>query len=70
MMGKTLPVPLSLAQIDAANKLHGQLLQRHVTDKALFMLHERFPGSDIESTLLKVAAVNQLYGTNVYAVDR
>lgn len=69
-MGIALAVPLSLAQIDAANTLHEQLLQWQVTDKAFLMLHERFPDLDIESTLLKVAAVNQLYGTNVYAVDR
>jgi len=65
-----LAVPLSIAQIEAANRLHGKLLQWQVTDRALHTLQENLPGFDIEATLLKVVAVNQLYGTNVYAVVR
>ena len=63
-------VPLAIPQIEAANELHLRLEQWRITDKTLRDLHERFPGFDIEATLLKVVAVNQLYGTNVYAVDR
>jgi len=63
-----LAVPLPMSQIEAANRLHGKLLQWQVTDRALHALQERFPGFDINATLLKVVAVNQLYGTKVYAV--
>src|SRR6266849_11219323 len=70
MIELSLAVPLSTAQIEAANRLHGKLLQWQVTDRALHTLQENLPGFDIEATLLKVVAVNQLYGTNVYAVVR
>ncbi len=69
-MKKELVVPVSLAQIDAANRLHEQLPQWQVTDRALDALCLRFPDFGIEAVLLKVASVNQLYGTNVYAVVR
>src|SRR5216683_3208459 len=65
-----LAVPLSMSQIEVANRLHAKLLQWQITDQALHALHVNLPGFDIEATLLKVAAVNQLYGTNVYAVMR
>src|SRR5947209_9662363 len=69
-MDMSLAAPLSMTQIEAANRLHGKLLQWQVTVRALHTLQENLPGFDIEVTLLKVAAVNQLYGTNVYAVVR
>jgi hypothetical protein len=69
-MKKGLAVPLTMAQIEAANELHQGLPQWENTDDALHVLHNRFPEFDIKATPLKVAAVNQLYGTNVYAVDR
>ena len=69
-MKRELVVPLSSGQVDAANKLHEQLTQWQVADQALEALHMRFPGFGIEATLLKVVAVNQLYGTNIYAVVR
>ena len=69
-MEMDLAVPLSMSQIEAANRLHSKLLQWQITDRALHALHVNLPGFDIEATLLKVAAVNQLYGTNVYAVMR
>src|SRR5690349_6766320 len=69
-MKTELVVPLSMSQIDAANRLHRQLSQWQVTDDALRALKDRFPGFAIDATLLKVVAVNQLYGTNVYAVVR
>ena len=59
-----------MSQIEAANRLHQHLLQWQVTDCALHKLKVQFPGFDIESSLLKVTAINQLYGTNVYAVVR
>src|SRR6266566_1883816 len=69
-MKKDLVVPLTMAQIEAANELHKQLSGWQTTDGALHALHSRFPGFDDEATLLKVAAVNQLYGTYVFAVGR
>src|SRR5436853_7873175 len=69
-METSLAVQLAMTQIEAANRLHGKLLQWQVTDRALHTLQENLPGFDIEATLLKVVAVNQLYGTNVYAVVR
>ncbi|SRR5260221_5807490 len=65
-----LAVPLSMSQIETANRLYSKLLQWQVTDQALHALHVNLPGFDIETTLLKVVAINQLYGTNVYAVVR
>lgn len=65
-----LAVSLTMAQIEAANRLHQQLLQWQITDCALHKLKVQFPGFDRESALLKVTVINQLYGTNVYAVVR
>jgi hypothetical protein len=67
-METELVVPLSMSQIEAANKLHRQLSQWRVTDNALYALQDRFPGFDNDATLLKVVAINQLYGTKVFAV--
>jgi len=58
-----LAVPVLMSQIETANRLHSKLLQWQVTDQALHALHVNLPGFDIEATLLKVAAVNQLYRT-------
>src|SRR5437588_989159 len=69
-METSLAVSLTMTQIEAANRLHGKLLQWQVTDRALYILQMNLPGFDIEANLLKVVAVNQLYGTNVYAVVR
>lgn len=69
-MKTDLSVPLTMAQVETAKRLHGKLLQWQVTDHALHALAENLPGFAVEATLLKVAAINQLYGTNVYAVVR
>lgn len=65
-----LAIPLVRAQVEAANRLHAHLKQWVATDSALIALGKRFPDFGPESTLLKVAAVNQLYGTNLYAIVR
>jgi hypothetical protein len=49
MMETALAVPLLVSQVDAANRLHQQLLQWQITDKALRSLHVRFPGFDMEA---------------------
>jgi len=65
-----LAIPLSRLQIHAANNLQAMLAEDAPADKALYALKERFPGFDANSVLLKVAAVNQLYSTNVWAIGR
>ena len=65
-----LTVPLAPEQIAAASRLHDQFPEWNAIDQALLALRERFPHFGLKSALLKVAALNQLYGTNVYAVVR
>ena len=65
-----LAVPLSKRQIKAANELQLILAEGSPTDRALYALSDRFPGFDSDAVLLKVAAINQLYYTNVWAVTR
>lgn len=69
-MESTLAVPLSMAQIDAANRLHHQLRQWLTAEAALGVLRARFPEFSMEATLIKVVAINQLYGTQVWGVTR
>jgi hypothetical protein len=63
-------IPLFPSQLIAASHLYARLPQWHATNRALEALGKRFPDFGTESALLKVAAVNQLYGTNVYAAVR
>ena len=61
---------LTEQQVAAAGALHSTLMQWRVTDSALSRLRERLPGFGPEESLLKVVAVNALYGTNVFALGR
>lgn len=65
-----LSVPLTPAQIAAAGTLRKQLASWATADRALHLLATRCAGFTPEATLLKVVAINQLYGTNVYATAR
>lgn len=65
-----LTVPLSMEQIAAANRLSSHCPQWTAVNQALHQLGQRFPGFELPSALLKVATVNQLYFTNVWAVAR
>ncbi len=65
-----LAYPLTERQMEAARTLHARLTSWRETDAALNQLAERFPGFDAPATLLKVTAINALYGTNVYAIYR
>lgn len=65
-----LAVALPLDKIDAANRLHDRLEQWKLADQALRLLAERCADFEPATCLLKVAAVNELYGTNVYATTR
>jgi len=66
----TLAVPLTIDQLEAAGHLYAQLKQWHVSEATLDSLAEKFPGFSDETALLKVVAVNGLYGTNVMALFR
>jgi hypothetical protein len=65
-----LAVPLAVEQIHAAMRLHARLEQWQRADRALRALAERFPSLDADAVLLKVVAVNTLYGTRVFAFMR
>lgn len=65
-----LAIPLESSQIAAAQRLHQRLVQWQLTDKALAALGARFPGFEPHEVLLKATAINALYGTNVFAVER
>ena len=62
--------PLTLEQIDAANRLHELLPQWRTSDNALYTLASLMPGWSAEEALIKCAAVNTLYGTQVLAIIR
>jgi len=65
-----LVIPLTWAQIKAAIRLQARLGEGVPSEHALDMLSERLPTFDLESCLIKTAALNQLYYTNVRAVTR
>ncbi len=67
-MAKKPAVPLERRQMEAALQLYQKCKGWQATDEALDSLARSFPGLDFKSTLLKAAAVNALYGTQVYAV--
>jgi hypothetical protein len=60
--------PLTMDQIHAAARLYTRLDGWDTTDQALQLLSQRVPGFGREAALLKVAAINQLYATQLYAV--
>jgi hypothetical protein len=66
----SLAVPLLPSQIDAAQRLYARLDLWQATNAAFASLRQAFPGFNLEASLLKAAAINQLYGTNVYAIAR
>ncbi len=57
-------------QITAAGALHATLKQWRLTDDALRRLQDALPAFGPEESLLKVVAINALYGTNVFALVR
>jgi hypothetical protein len=56
--------------ISAAGQLREKMAGWLTSDKALESLAERFPEFDEASTLLKTVAINALYSTNLYAIER
>jgi hypothetical protein len=65
-----LKVELRQSQITAANRIRRQLPTWSAADDAFGILAKQVPGFKLPETMLKVAAINQLYGTNLYAVNR
>jgi hypothetical protein len=65
-----LHVPLTLAQVEAANLLHDTMDQWKLTDRALQTLATLMPGWSDEESLIKCVSVNTLYGTQVFAIVR
>jgi hypothetical protein len=63
-------VPLTSVQIRAAGRIHQELRQWRDADAALRVLRDRCPDFGLESALLKVVAINSLYGTNLFAIHR
>ena len=63
-----LAVPLTLGEVALANQLWTE--DWRLSDYTLDGLREQRPDFGPADTLLKVVAVNALYGTNVYAVHR
>ncbi len=61
---------LTEEQIAAAGALHAMLTQWRLTDEALRRLQDALPAFGPEESLLKVVAINALYGTNVFALVR
>lgn len=59
-----LKTPLDHDQIKAAKEIHVELRAWREAVSALRALAAAFPGFNADATLLKVAAVNTLYGTN------
>ena len=66
----TLNVQLSQSQITVAAQIHRQLPYWNAADEALTLLARQVPGFSLPEAMLKVAAVNQLYGTNLLALTR
>jgi hypothetical protein len=62
--------PIPKEAIAAAGRLRKQIPRWQTSDKTLESLAERFPEFDEPSTLLKTAAINALYSTNLYAIER
>lgn len=60
--------PISLKKVELANGWFDEVDSVKKPDVVLDLLSERFPGNDIESTLIKAVAINSLYGTNVFAI--
>lgn len=65
-----LAAPLTTNQIEAAGRIRTHLGQWVLSDEALETLRQRLPRFEPSAVLLKVVAINALYGTNVYALVR
>lgn len=65
------PAPLRPEQVGAAQAIYNTYAGSwRRTDAALAALADAMPDFNAVAVLIKVVAVNSLYGTNVYALDR
>jgi hypothetical protein len=60
--------PLTSDMIQATDQICQQFQSWQDSDQALLLLRQSLPGFSFEEVLLKVATINALYGTNVYAI--
>ncbi len=60
-----LAVPLRQPQIEAAERLHGRLEGWTACERAFEELRRDLPGYSCEAVLVKAAAIDRLYATNV-----
>jgi hypothetical protein len=65
-----LAVPLTQAQVDAANDLHATVDQWRVEGDTLQRLAKLLPGWSREESRIKCVILNSLYATQVYAIAR
>ena len=65
-----LAVPLSQEQVNCACRVHQTLVQWRLAESALEKLADRFPDFSAEACLLKTVAVNEIYGTQLFATVR
>lgn len=67
-----LAIPLSQAQVDCACRVHDheQLVQWRLAEDALKTLADNVPGFSAKACLLKTVAVNEIYGTQLFATVR
>ncbi len=65
MATETLEVPLRQSQIEAAERLHERLPGWTATERVFDKLQRAHPGYSREVVLVKAAAIDRLYGTNV-----
>jgi len=62
-------LPLTETQVVAAGRIHNELEQWKAADRVLNYLGKTIlENTDLDRVLLKAAALNQLYGTNVYGL--
>jgi hypothetical protein len=62
--------PIERTRVAAAVQLFSRMPAVTRSEEALVRLAKAMPDFDIPSTLVKVASVNQIYATNLYAVYR
>jgi hypothetical protein len=61
--------PLHASQVEAACRLHARVLAWTRVNSVMESLAEPFPDYDEAASLVKVAVLNQLFGTNVRAIE-
>ncbi len=63
-------MPISQSQINAANYLFNRLNTWVASERAFERLRDEMPGFDLPTSLLKAAAINDLYSAGVFGIWR